>query len=225
MNHRKARRVKVTLTGAALLLVASACTSDSDATAIAAAVEGSAAAFGGTTDAEPIAVANDFVRALWAHDVEKALSYRDPEDLVGLARDRVRLDEQLRVAWRFEAKATASCAPFQMGEPSVSRGSTVDCPYEYQMLGSDQLGLGPYPGVAHVTVRDGQVVAVSGAFPAPQGSADDPFSHEVWEPFETWVHDNHPEDVDALSVSGSWLTDESFHIWETLVPEYVESER
>ncbi len=70
------------------------------------------------------------------------------------------------------------------------------------MLGSDQLGLGPYETASLVRVKDGKVVWEESS----SDNDDALFSNEVWEPFEAWARATHPDDAELLFGDEWYLT-------------------
>ena len=103
---------------------------------------------------------------------------------------------------------------------TTAEGSQVKCSYEYHMLRSDEMGLGPFEGATLITVSDDKVVSVEDA--SDQSIQSDPFSIQVWDPFRLWVLSSHPDDYDVMYDGTGWrITEESIPLWEQLTKEYV----
>jgi hypothetical protein len=171
--------------------------------------------------ATPVETATAFVEAYSALDLETATSY--------LAEDaNLRLfnadSESLPVAFRWDEASgfkvlLDSCAETRTGPA----GSVVRCDYDYHGIRSEEIGLGPYSGSwVDITVVDGKITS---AFDHLEFESNG-FSSELWEPFATWVAENHPDDVIVMygdpSQSSLELTDESVALWEQRTREYVE---
>ncbi len=218
--------------GAALLLLTSACSSagatgeTEDEATIATSAPTSAVT--ATSTAAPTSVAapeanaaiqlaTDYLAAVWALDADRVIAYMAPDAVTFYADtpDGVRLALRQIGAWQAKNTATGPCAVVE----SSPAGVAVQCPYEYHMLGSDQLGLGPYDGASIITVKDGKVVSEESS----TDNDDALFSNEVWEPFEAWARATHPEDAELLFGDEWYHTEESFHAWEQRIAEYVES--
>ncbi len=99
----------------------------------------------------------------------------------------------------------------------------LTCDFDFHVIRSDELGLGPYSG-SHffLTVRDGKIVDASKTWAIGE------FSPQVWEPFAAWVAATYPEDVDVMytgAQTGLRLTEKSISLWEQRTREYVEHVR
>lgn len=100
-------------------------------------------------------------------------------------------------------------------------GTLVHCPFAFHLFGSDRLGLGPYAGSSFdLTVLDGEILRAEASFDV------DEFSTEIWEPFEAWVSEAHPEDAAVMyddgTHTGMGLSEESVALWKRHVREYVQ---
>ena len=172
--------------------------------------------------ASPIGVATAFVEAYESFDIDRAFSYlaADPVGLGTLAEERL-------LARFLEAIGTTNTSTGPCEEVSTSsEGTLVQCPYEYDMLRSDEIGLGPYgPKTDNVIVRDGQIVS----FEQTGSSLTDGFSAQMWMPFADWIAIAHPDDVGIMyqdvSQTGWKITEESIPLWEQRSIEYVAMER
>jgi hypothetical protein len=168
--------------------------------------------------ASPIEVATAFVEAHQSFDIDKAFSYlaADPVGLGTLAEERL-------LARFLEAIGTTNNSTGPCEEVSTSpEGTLVRCPYEYHMLRSDEIGLGPYgPNAYDLTVLDSKVVSVD----RTGSSLTDGFSGQMWMPFADWIAIAHPDDVGIMyqdaSQTGWKITEESIPVWEQRSIEYV----
>jgi hypothetical protein len=108
-------------------------------------------------------------------------------------------------------------------EPAGTAGTRVRCPYDYQAIHSDQIGLGPYGGnFFDITVGPEGITSASMSLEF----AENGFSEQVWEPFAAWVSTIYPDDA-AVMYSGSDLTDfaytdASIALWEQHSQEYAD---
>ncbi|HLM18433.1 MAG TPA: hypothetical protein VK549_11475 [Acidimicrobiia bacterium] len=148
----------------------------------------------GPSTGEAAAVAARFLRAYGELDVDRAIDVlADDADLSLLIRSigadgvegtvqEFRWYVELLEAWRYR-QSLGTCDPLEGSAPDT----VIRCGFDYDFLGSDDLGFGPYTGSSvDVTVRDGEVVAVSKFW------AFDRFSREMWEPFSEWIAAGHP---------------------------------
>lgn len=230
---RNTLRRRLLTTGALVLLLASACSSGGEtggredqttttttaSTSAATPTTAAAATTVAAADAgAAIQVATDYLAAVWAFDADGAIALMAPHAVTFLADtpEGLRLTVRQIAAWQAKNSATEPCAVVE----SSAAGVTVQCPYEQHMLGSDQLGLGPYKGASIITVKDGKVVSETSS---PEND-DARFSNEVWEPFEAWVRATHPEDAELLFGDEWYLTEASFHAWEQSIADYVETQ-
>ncbi len=106
----------------------------------------------------------------------------------------------------------------QQPEPSQHR---VICTYDFHMLGSDEMGMGPYSGNRfELTVSDGQVARAQEQMSVvPNG-----FTSEVWEPFADWVRQAHPQDFAVMYTDASGSegrkTAAALALWEERTTQY-----
>ncbi len=164
-------------------------------------------------------VATAFLEAYWRFDLDAAFTYLS-EGATGF---RSESEQRLEADYKQAVGSKRISGPCEVSVTGPE-GTTVLCSFEYHMLRSDEIGLGPYSAADRVTVRDGKVVSVEDASQIPQGSEGDPFSDEMWEPFQAWVAQNHPEDVSVMYDGNGWrITEESIPLWEQRTREYVEA--
>jgi hypothetical protein len=171
-------------------------------------------------------VAAGFLEAYGAFDVEEAITYlADDADLSGLVSsvgaqsvpDATVDDFRLVVALLEAMGYKQILHPCEQLASSTS-GTELRCPFDYQFLRSDEIGLGPYSGSYwDLTVRDGEIVQASKTWEITE------FSPQMWDPFARWVATNYPEDAAIMYTgSGGALTEDSIALWEQRTREYVE---
>jgi hypothetical protein len=176
-------------------------------------------------------VVRGFLAALGAFDPEAAMTYvADDADLSELFPSLAPANERSlsRMLALFEAEGyqqtITSCQVVPFGS-----GWSVLCGFDFNMIGSDQLGRGPFTGRFVFTVRDGEIVK-AGWWPTPQ----------MLGPFAEWLSATHPRDFEVMftELPPSFVpppnfkglvrvrpsvTDESIRLWRLRTREYVES--
>lgn len=172
----------------------------------------------------PQQVATEYIEALAADDIPRAESYLSAEPVLKLWDER-RTD---LAGWR-AAQAWNKAVEFEMDPGTCqeenatadSTTSTFRCPYVFEGLGSQELGLGPYGGSTYlITVEDGLVVATSDRF----AYGTNGYSRQIWEPFTAWVTETYPQDVDVMYTDGGATqatTDESNRLWHQHLIQYI----
>ncbi len=186
-----------------------------------------------TTSAKrpPVDVARRFVEGIAAFDTDAALvkmaSGADMSALVG-SLGTPNVSGSVSEFGNFISLLEAQQLELILGsceERDTSGSSTrVRCTFAFHLLGSHDLGFGPYRGSAlDATVADGSIVSASMNWETGE------FSREMWEPFAEWVSTNHPEDVTVMyadeTQGGANLTHLSIQLWRVHLQEYVEEAR
>jgi hypothetical protein len=130
---------------------------------------------------------------------------------------------------RVERPRLSACHrnPRPLDDPAASGqpiGTVVRCGLDFDALGSDALGLGPYDISWDLTVRDGRVSANRSTWDwTPQ------FENDLWGPFANWIRTEQPDDVLVMyedsSPELSQTTDEALRLWEQRTEEYVQAAR
>jgi hypothetical protein len=180
-------------------------------------------------EANATEIASDFVEAYGAFDAEEAITYLAPDaailDLIGSVgahRGVEGTPEELRLLIS-QLRATGYRQTLDSCEAQgdSASGTMVRCAFDFHLFGSDRLGFGPYGGSSFdLTVIDGQIVRAAATFEVEE------FSGEMWEPFEAWVSEAHPDDAKAMyddeTHSGVRLSEESVRLWRLHVREYVQ---
>lgn len=112
------------------------------------------------------------------------------------------------------------CEPHD-DDPEV--GITLRCDFDFDMLGSDALGIGPYrDNYWDLTVRDGEIVSAASVLPL-YGR----WNQEMWVPFGLWIKAERPDDVLAMYTDNSQgdrlFTEDAIQVWAQRTQEYVQT--
>ena len=179
--------------------------------------------------AVPVALA--FLEAYGAFDADRAINQlaADAEisllirsigtgDVEGTA-EEFRLLLEMLEAWRYD-QTIRSCS----GNAGADGDTIVRCDFDYDFLGSDEIGSGPYAGSSfELTVRGAEVVGVIKAW------AFDRFSREMWQPFAEWIVASHPNDAAKMyedsTQRGVRLDEASIRLWERHTRGYLRMRR
>jgi hypothetical protein len=172
---------------------------------------GDGAAVASPSDQEALATATGFVEAWASFDADAAAAYlsRDALTDFGGSVEEIRLRARMNRA-QGQQWLLSGCEVL-----GSSAGTTLTCPYEFHGLGSDLMGLGPYPGAFLIEVSGGEVVRVSDEFPHGQ------YAREVLRPFFSCVRDAYPthpslmwtDVIDPDLIDVPRLTEESIGLW------------
>jgi hypothetical protein len=165
--------------------------------------------------AADLAVAESFAAAFVAHDVDAAESYLAP----GMTQPWLGADR----AWKRDAAYRVE----YLMKPCTETGSTTDstiftCPYSMHLLGSREVGKGPYRGnTLWVTVADGKVRSADTEMPFETNGMGEHFD-EV----HTWVADHHPQDYNQFLVRdeqnvGPVEWPRWTRLWQQYIKEYI----
>jgi hypothetical protein len=164
-------------------------------------------------------VATGFLDAYAAFDRPLAASYLYDENAGG-------------DGWRAENRWFEAVG-FTLQPESCEEGATtfagvhVDCPFAYQSLGSQDLGVGPFgDNIYSFIVEDGKIISSDLQLEYESNG----FSKQVWEPFAAWVSEQHPQDAAVMYVDWPGMTqqaysDKAIELWHARTLEYVESQR
>jgi hypothetical protein len=181
-------------------------------------------------EAKAVEVATGFVEAYGAFHADQAIAYlADDASIVGLVTsvgaegvgDTLK-DLRLLISL-MEAEGYKQMLDSCEGTGSLASGIGVRCAFDFHLLRSDEIGLGPFSGsYFDLTLRDGEIVQAS------QTWVIDEFSPQMWEPFAGWVSTAYPEDAAVMYSDGTYsvarLTEESIGLWERRSREYVHVE-
>jgi hypothetical protein len=171
----------------------------------------------------PVDVATGFVEAYGDRDADRAISYLGTDWIGGgWLGDLGRTEEEFRQVLSLgEAQRGQQLLRPCVEVDRVGNDVIVQCPFESNGFGSEQLGLGPYGDhYWDLTVRDGSIVRSR-----IEWNIDD-FIAELVRPFGTWVMANYPDDVPAMYINEDptdWRIsdDQSLQLWEQHVDEWV----
>jgi hypothetical protein len=174
-------------------------------------------------------IATGFVEAYGVFDAEQAISFLAADaaivDLIGSVgahRGIAGTPDELRLLTSLlEAAGYRQTLDPCEAQSDSAAGTVVRCAFDFHMFGSDRLGLGPYSGSSFdLTVLDGRIVRAAASLEVER------FSPEMWEPFEAWVSEAHPEDAAVMyddgTHAGMGLTAESIPLWKLHVRGYVQ---
>jgi hypothetical protein len=133
------------------------------------------------------AVAANFMEAAHAYDLDRATGMlADDVEIVGYSDVNEWREEQ---PWNKAVGFNLADLSCREGE-TQSASTAVHCSYALHGLGSEELGRGPYGGgTADLTVLDGKITRVEENWPFGGNG----FSDEMWEPFQAWVAQYHPD--------------------------------
>lgn len=220
MQRHRLRTVGV---AAVALFVLAACDVDDEAPITA---QPSATA---STDMNAEEIATSFVEAYGAFDAEEAITYLAPDATIleligsiGAHRGVQGTPEELPLLISMlRAEGYRQSLDSCKAQGDSASGTLVHCTFDFHLFGSDQIGLSPYDGSSFdLTVLDGKIVRAAASFEVEE------FSPEMWEPFEAWVSEAHPDDATAMyddeTHTGVRLTEDSVQLWRRHVREYVE---
>lgn len=161
-------------------------------------------------------VATSFVQAVGAFDADLAASYLtgSAELPEGLGPEDLPLLISLYEAQGYEQLLD----PCRVTGTSAS-GTAVECPFDFHIIRSDEVGRGPYHGSSwKITVSDGEISY------AVQDWDIEKFSPQMWEPFADWVRETSPKDFNVMYVdrgSNMRITEDSVRLWEEYSKRYV----
>jgi hypothetical protein len=201
-----------------------------------------------TPEAGAKAIATGFVDAYGAFDADRVETYLSDDPLVvGFSAVLPQTPEQRRLAISMLEAVGYKQSVVRCGErDSSAAGTRIRCTFDFHALRSDEIaqvrtepggsqlvGVGPYSGsYFDLTVRDGKIVQAGLHF------ATEEFFLQLWEPFETWVTREYPEDVavmyerrpgdragEARLLTRAWwrLSDESIRLWDQHTREWIAS--
>jgi hypothetical protein len=156
-------------------------------------------------------VADDFFAAFAAQDADLTASYLAS----GSAWPEWRLEMQRASAWH------AEYFPEPCQELSTSLAATnVICGFEYHMLGSEELGLGPFRNNAiDLRISDGEVVHVELTV-----TFDSNGQTALYDTIGAWVRENHPGEWAFMNNTEGYTRaelDRWSRLWDRRIDEYV----
>ena len=159
-----------------------------------------------TTDLD---AAKGFAAAFADHDPTAAASHLAPgEEPWGGWRAGWRRDS----AWGVEYLMEPCTRKYDMADSTV-----FDCPFAMHLLGSREVGEGPFRGnILHVTVADGQVTSADSTIPFDTNGVG-----QHLDSVHAWVAENHPKDDRFLSKAEEDLKAGEWPRWTRLWKQYI----
>jgi hypothetical protein len=223
-----ARRLLVLCCVCAVSLAGVACSGAEQNTATTAANEPSTPAnepaAANPVDGAAQEVTTGFLEAYGAFDTDQAITYlADDADVSGLVSSVGEpfppgaLEQFPLLVSQLEAEGYKQMLHSCEEVGTSASGTKVPCTFDFHLLGSDEIGRGPYSGSSfELAVRDGEIVQASVTWEIAE------FSPQMWEPFYSWTHTTYPKDAEIMYVVGGVrLTEESTRLWEQHRQDYV----
>jgi len=171
-------------------------------------------------DPSAMATATEFQRAVESFDAERASSLlaknADLSRVSGITAEQLPAFIALLQAQGYK-EIPRPCEVLDI----LSSGTVIQCPFDFQDIRSDEMGLGPFHGSFwDIEVHDGQVIDALLYWGTSK------FSNQVWQPFAQWVAQTHPDDVMKMYTDATqtdWrLSEESIRLWDERSREYVQ---
>ena len=179
-------------------------------------------------DADQVAVAEGFLEATYAFDLDAAEALLSSD--VTISGDAAATGTATVEEWRTGlawAEATGhSLADYSCTTISTSEAAAeVQCMYALQAFGSEELGKGPFEdNVLVVTIVGGEITELQEYWSYLTSG----FNTEMWQPFKVWIVQEHPRDTEAMYADTSLdqpRTDaRSLRLWERRLAEWVASQ-
>lgn len=178
-------------------------------------------------DADQVAVAEDFLEATYAFDLDAAEALLSSDVTIGgdAAATGTATVEEWRsgLAWAEvtgHSLADHSCTTISTSEVATE----VQCLYALHAFGSEKLGTGPFEdNVLHVTIDGGEITRIEEYWSFMSSGFDD----EMWQPFKIWMMAEHPRDTQEMYDAGFTMarTDaRSLRLWDRRLAEWVASQ-
>ncbi len=167
--------------------------------------------------ADAAAIASSFVEAVYAYDLDGA------EGLLSADVELVGWNWPEGSAWHEAVGTSLADLSCRAGTPSDA-GTKVRCVFALNVMGSEQLGRGPYENTVYLTVVGDEITRAE-----ESSYLRIDFDEEMWEPFSAWVARVHPADMQVMYTNSSRIEGRdnptSLRLWEERVTEYVETQR
>jgi hypothetical protein len=180
-------------------------------------------------DVDEVAVAESFLEATYAFDLDAAEAQLSSDVTIGgdAAVAGTGTVEEWRASLAWSEVTGYSLADYACATTSTSAaGTLVSCTYALKGFGSEELGRGPYgDNRLDVTILDGQITEIEEYWAYMTNG----FNTEMWQPFKTWIIQEHPRDAQAMYTDATYnqyRTDAtSLRLWEKRVAEWVASQQ
>jgi len=167
-------------------------------------------------------IARGFLDALAANDADQAGAFITDSAITEVwgSREEFRGEIAWNEATGFKLMVN-DCEPL---DDDPAAGFTMRCGFNFHMLGSDALGVGPYvDNYWDFTITDGEIVAAANELPF-----FGPWNTEMWHPFQLWIKAEHPDDVLVLYTDETQgarrFTEDALQAWEQRTQEYAQVE-
>ena len=182
-------------------------------------------------DVDEVAVAESFLEATYAFDLDAAEALLSPDVTIGgdAAVTGTGAVEEWRtgLAW---AEATGhSLADYSCATTSTSATvAEVRCTFALHAFGSEELGTGPFDdNRLEMTIVAGEITEIQEYWSYVTSG----FNTEMWQPFKAWIGEEHPRDAQAMYADDDTgffdqpRTDaRSLRLWEQRLAEWVASQ-
>jgi hypothetical protein len=176
-----------------------------------------------TVEAANEAVAEGFVSAFVDGHLDRAATYLSPSlDFHGTGEGIIGFEGE----WRRQLDRDAAWHAAYSVEPcdakmEMQSGTWIKCPFDLDILHSEELGAGPFRNnTFSLKVKDGVVVWAEILYPAEANGLDD-YTEEIFD----WLESNHPAEVAFLRTYASEVPDSQWNdwlrLWEERSTEYA----
>lgn len=162
-------------------------------------------------------MATAFWQALAAGDKEQALSLVDPVE-----RDSPAVPPHGR-AFTLEGQFDWYDAvgwEWQLSTCEAETGAAPTCTVSASNAWSEALGIEPIAGRFRVSFSDDGIIRVTDT----SGSFSSRWSQQAFEPFASWVQENHPDDAEVMFDFDTDVNDEILDLYEINTTRFVESQ-
>ena len=167
-------------------------------------------------------IARGFLDAYVAGDADRALTSITDSAIAAFWGST----EEFRgeVAWNAATGTEMMIDDCEPRAEDPAAGTTLRCGYDLHLMGSDNLGIGPYvDNYWDITIRDGEIVAA--AYESPSFGQ---WNTEMWLPFQLWIKAEHPNDVLVLYTDETQgarrFTEDALQAWEQRIQDYEQAE-
>ena len=163
-----------------------------------------------STGAADIAAAEGLAAAFANHDAAAAASH------LALGREEAWFESD--AAWKRDAAYSVEYLMKPCTETgSTSVGTVFTCPYAMHVLGSREVGKGPFRhNILHVTVTDGKVTSADSTIPFETNGVQ-----QHLESVRAWLVENHPKDVPFLMKEEQDVKPTEWPRWTQLWQQYT----
>jgi len=179
-------------------------------------------------DVDEVAVAESFLEATYAFDLDAAEALLSSDVTISgdAAVTGTGTVEEWRASLAWSEITGYSLADYACTTTSSSAdGTLAGCTYALNGFGSEELGRGPFgDNRLDVTIVDGKITEIEEYWAYMTNG----FNTEMWQPFKTWIIQEHPRDAQAMYTDATYnqyRTDAtSLRLWEKRLAEWVASQ-